>query len=66
MKYQILSPDGFPLERDVKGYTSKKKAIEAFNNWKKRYETQGYYSSVNHGKIHLDDLIDFCEFIQVK
>jgi len=29
-KYQVLSPDGFTLERDVPFYTSRKKAIEAF------------------------------------
>jgi hypothetical protein len=61
-KYQILSPDGFPLERDVIGYTSKKKSMFAFNQWKDRFKSQGFYSSMKYGRIHLDDLIDFCEF----
>jgi Mn-containing catalase len=62
-KYQVLSPDGFTIERDVTHYESWDKALNAFNEWKKRYEPQGYYSSTKHGRIHLDDLIDFCEFI---
>lgn len=61
-KYQVLSPDGFTLERDVPYYTSRKKAIEALTKWKENYRKQGYYSSVKYGRIHLDDLIDYCEF----
>ena len=37
-------------------------AIEAFNKWKENYKQHGYYSSVKYGRIHLDDLIDYCEF----
>jgi hypothetical protein len=62
-KYQILSPDGFTIERDMIGYPSRKKAMEAFNQWKERYKQQGYYSSTNHGRIDLLDLEDFCQFI---
>lgn len=60
-KIQILSPDGFTLERDVPYYKSHKSAIEAFVKWKKGYETQGYYSSVKYGRIHLSDLEDYCQ-----
>jgi len=59
-RYQVLSPDGFTLEREVYSYPSKKKAIEAFNKWKENYRRQGYYSSVKYGRIHLDDLSDYC------
>lgn len=62
-KYQILSPDGFTIERDVIGYPSRKKGMEAFNQWKERYKQQGYYSSTNYGRIDLLDLEDFCQFI---
>lgn len=62
-KYQILSPDGFTIERDVIGYPSRKKAMEVFNQWKERYKQQGYYSSTNYGRIDLLDLEDFCQFI---
>jgi hypothetical protein len=62
-KYQVLSPDGFTIERDVVSYPSKKKALEAFTKWKENYSRQGYYSSVNYGKIHLSDLVDYCQFV---
>jgi hypothetical protein len=58
MKIEVLSPDGFTIEFDKPYYTSKEKAFEAFDKWKKRYEVQGYYSS-NNGKISLDELEDY-------
>ena len=57
-RYEVLSPDGFTIEFDRPYYTSKKKAIEAFDKWKKRYEQQGYYSS-NNGRITLDELENY-------
>jgi len=57
--YQVLSPDGITIEFDRPYYTSRKKALEAFNGWKKRYERQGYYSS-NNGRIPLDELENYC------
>jgi hypothetical protein len=57
-RYEVLSPDGFTIEFDKPYYTSKEKAFEAFDKWKKRYEVQGYYSS-NNGKISLDELEDY-------
>ena len=59
MRIEVLSPDGFTLEFDKPHYPSKKKAIEAFNNWKKRYENQGYYSSNYYGRIPLDELENY-------
>lgn len=40
-------------------------AKKAFTEWADRYKQQGYYSSSKHGKIHLLDLIDFCQFIEM-
>ena len=60
-KIQILSPDGFTLERDVPYYKSHRAACKAFEQWKKGYETQGYYSSVKYGHIPLVDLEDYCQ-----
>jgi hypothetical protein len=57
-KYEVLSPDGFTIEFDRPYYTSKERAFEAFDKWKKRYEVQGYYSS-NNGRITLDDLENY-------
>ena len=62
LKYEILSPDGFPIEVNG-GYNSRKKAKEAFERWVKRYEQQGYYSS-NSGRIPLDELEQHCNFIK--
>jgi hypothetical protein len=58
-KYIVLSPDGFSIKFD-KTYSSRKKAIEAFEEWKKRYEIQGYYSSVPFGRIPLEELHEYC------
>jgi hypothetical protein len=63
-KYDVLSPDGFSISA-TETYTSKKKAIEAFKEWKKGYEAQGYYSSTKYGKIHLSDLEDYCQLIEL-
>jgi hypothetical protein len=61
-RYQILSPDGFTLEKDVPHYKSRKNAMQALVNWIDNYRTQGYYSSAKYGRILLVDIIDFCEF----
>ena len=63
-KYEVLSPDGFTIEFDRPYYLSKKKAFEAFDKWKKRYEQQGYYSS-NKGRIPLDELENYMTIRQV-
>lgn len=62
-RYDILSPDGFSIEAG-KTYT-KPQIPKAFNQWKKKYETQGYYSS-NEGRIPLEDLADVCEIVEIK
>ena len=64
IRYDVLSPDGFSIDRE-KTYANKKECITAFKEWKKRFETQGYYSS-NKGRIDLRDLIDYCTVIEVK
>jgi hypothetical protein len=64
-KYQVLSPDGFTLERDVPHYKSRRDAMQALANWIENYRTQGYYSSAKHGRILLVDIIDFCEFTTI-
>ena len=61
-KYQVLSPDGITIEFDHWSYTSKKKMMEAYDRWAKRYEAQGYYSSSSYGRIPLDELINYCTF----
>jgi hypothetical protein len=64
VKYDVLSPDGFSIHPSDT-YTSKKKAREAAEDWVKRYKAQGYYSSVRFGRIHLDDLLDYCTLVNL-
>jgi len=59
--YTVVSPDGITIE-NVLGYRSPEKALEAFEAWKKRFEAQGFYSSVDSGRIPLEDLDRYCEF----
>lgn len=63
-KYDILSPDGFSIH-PTKTYTDKN-LLDEFSKWLNRYKTQGYYSSSKYGKIDLDDLIDYCEVVELK
>jgi hypothetical protein len=62
-RYQILSPDGFPLYRD-RTFTEAE-ILPAFEEWKKRYEKQGYYSTSNRERIDLRDLADMVDVIEV-
>jgi len=63
-KYDVLSPDGFSIH-PTDNYTSKKKAREAAEEWVKRYKAQGYYSSARYGRIHLSDILDYCQLVEV-
>lgn len=63
-KYQILSPDNFPIERD-KVYTSIKQAKKCFNQWLNNYKLQGYYSSATHGRIDILDIEHYCTLIEL-
>lgn len=53
--WDVLSPDGFPIGRD-EYYDGPEEAEKAFYQWLKRYELQGYYSSVKHGRIPLNEV----------
>lgn len=63
-QWDVMSPDGFSIHFSDT-YPTKKKAMEAFSNWKKNYTMQGYYSSVRYGRISLEDLINYCKFIKL-
>lgn len=64
-KYDVISPDGFTIRIGVDPFNSIKERDKYFKMWKERFATQGYYSSVKFGRIHLADLTDFCEWIEV-
>ncbi len=61
--YDILSPDGIAISY-ADSYETKEDAKIAFNEWKKRFEAQGYYSS-NEGRIPLDELEDHCTLLDL-
>lgn len=65
-KYDILSPDGFSIRIGVEPFTSIKKAREYFKMWKNRYKKQGYYSSVPYGRLPLEDLEDYCQWVEIE
>lgn len=65
-KYDVISPDGFSIRIGVPLFNSIKERNQYFKMWKKRFERQGYYSSVKYGRIHLADLADYCEWIEVE
>lgn len=58
--YRVFSPDGLEFH-PTHMFTSEEEAWEAFeNDYKNRFEPQGYYSTVNHTRIPLDELKNYC------
>ena len=65
MRIKILSPDGFSI--DMQEHTSMKQANIALNNFVKRFEQQGYYSTIKNGQRYLmplNEIIDNCTLIK--
>jgi hypothetical protein len=60
--FRILSPDEFDINREG-GFDTWQEAFKFYDEWKKGFEQQGYYSSTIHGRIHLSDLQDFCQWV---
>lgn len=63
-RYAVISPDGFTIEAKA-SYPTPYKAWTTFEKWRARYEAQGYYSSVNYGRIPLEELHNFCQFKKI-
>jgi len=63
-KIDVLSPDSFSIHHsDV--YDTPEQALIALDEWAKRYEKQGYYSS-NEGRISLDELKGYCSLVVIE
>lgn len=62
-RFDVISPDGFSINFSGT-YKSVEDAQKGFKNWKKRFELQGYYSSVR-GRISLDELEQYCRIVEV-
>jgi hypothetical protein len=63
-KFRILSPDGFDIRMDKANYTEKQ-VPQALEDFAKRYERQGYYSSTQYGRIPLEDIADYCSVVPI-
>jgi len=63
--YDIISPDGFTIRMPGDPlFKTRVEGVKYFNQWKKRFEFQGYYSS-NYGRILLIDLFDECTWAEI-
>jgi len=63
-KFDVFSPDGFAIDRE-ETYPTPEVAEQKLDEWVKRYEFQGYYSSVKYGRIPLDELKNHCNIVEV-
>lgn len=63
-QFDVYSPDGFAISRE-ETYPSLEVAKQKLQEWVKRYEFQGYYSSVKNGRIPLDKLELYCTIVEV-
>jgi len=60
--YDVLSPDGFPINPEM-DYPNIKTAIKETKKFAKRYIGQGYYSS-NKGRIPIDYIPSECTLVE--
>jgi hypothetical protein len=64
LKFDLLSPDGFSIKRT--GYFKTIKGVKSyFDKWLSCYKIQGYYSSVNYGRISLEELERYCTLVNI-
>ena len=62
-KFRILSPDDIDIRMDKFEYT-KKQVPQELEDFAKRYERQGYYSS-NRGRIPLEEIAEHCSVVLI-
>jgi len=64
IKYQVLSPDNFPISPSGAIYRSRKQAIAELLKWCKNYEAQGFYSQTCYNgyvrRIPANEIQDYC------
>lgn len=65
-KYDVISPEGLTIRvPDYPLFNSIEERDRYFKFWKSGYEKQGYYPSVNHGRISLIQLHNYCQWFVV-
>lgn len=60
--FDIISPDGIGMFRD-KIFSTPQNAENGFNEWKIRFERQGYYRDNRRNEIPLNELRDHCNLV---
>ena len=63
-QFDVYSPDGFAIDR-TETYPSPEVAQQKLQEWVKRYEQQGYYSTSNRERIPLDELASRCSIVPI-
>ena len=63
--FNVLSPDGFSTTMSCL-FTSEELAKREIDNFIKRYEFQGYYSTSNRERISLDEAKERCRIIPIE
>jgi hypothetical protein len=62
--YDVISPDGFPISHEGWYDTLEEAQIE-LENFVAKFVRQGHYSSVNHGRIAIEDIKFYCNIVLV-
>lgn len=60
----VISPDGFPLERDVE-YKDKEEAAQAIDKFVDKYRSQGYYSTTVRVRIPIEKIEENCRIVEL-
>ncbi len=63
-QFDVYSPDGFAISRE-ETYPTLEVAEQKLQEWVKRYEFQGYYSTSNRERITLDKLASRCKIVPI-
>ena len=64
--FEVKSPDGFRTTQTYTLFTSEELAKREIDNFVKRYENQGYYSTSNRERISLDEAKERCRIIPIE
>lgn len=68
VRIELLSPDGFTFDREGKTYDTKEDALEALEVFLRRFDHQGYYSTIHDNRrvqIPLNEVVHYCQFNEV-
>jgi len=61
-EFIVLSPDGFSIHYEDT-YSTPEEAEQKAREWVKNFESQGYYSSAQYGRIPLNEVLDYCRIV---